>query len=144
MNRRETRKAAFKLIYQIPFHEEESAGEMLSMYFEQLKADKPELEIGDEQKDYISGVFTGVYEHLAEIDEAVAGNLHGWDLDRINKADLAVLRLCLYEIRYSDSVPLKVAINEAVELAKTYGSDESGPFVNGVLASLAKSLPEKQ
>ncbi|MCR5670618.1 MAG: transcription antitermination factor NusB, partial [Butyrivibrio sp.] len=75
---------------------------------------------------------------LPEIDEAINKETTGWDTDRMAKVDLTIIRLALYEIKYDDSVPTGVAINEAVELAKKFGQDGSPSFVNGVLAKFAK------
>jgi len=66
----------------------------------------------------------------------------GWKLNRMGKVDLTILRLAIYEIKFDDTIPTKVAINEAVEIAKLFGGDSSGAFVNGVLAKLAKATQE--
>ncbi len=75
----------------------------------------------------------GLFEHIPELDAAIDATVDDWKTTRMNKADLTAIRLALYEMRYLD-LPKGVAINEAVELAKTYGTDKSGSFVNGVLA----------
>ena len=76
-------------------------------------------------------------EHLDEIDTMLKDNTEGWDLNRIGKAELAILRLAVYEIKFDDDIPTGVAINEAVELAKIYGQDQSSGFINGILAKFA-------
>ena len=81
--------------------------------------------------------FRDVCEHLEEIDEMLTQQTTGWDIKRIGKVELAILRLAVYEIRFDETVPDAVAINEAVELAKKFGQDSSASFVNGVLAKLA-------
>ena len=73
-----------------------------------------------------------------EIDAAISEKAVGWTIERMGKADLAIIRLAVYEIMFDDDIPVSVSINEAVELAKKYGRDESGGFVNGVLAKFAK------
>ena len=75
---------------------------------------------------------------MEEIDQKISEKAEGWSLQRLSKSDLAVLRLATYEILFDEEVPDGVAINEAVELAKSYGGDKSYRFVNGVLASIAK------
>ena len=74
--------------------------------------------------------------HLAEIDEAIDAVAEGWKTGRMGKVGLTLIRLAVYEMKYDEDVPVGVAINEAVELAKKYGTDESPAFINGVLAKL--------
>ncbi len=88
--------------------------------------------------DYIRDALEGTLEHEREIDEAIEPKLVNWSIDRIARVDLAILRLAVYEILYRDDVPDAVAVNEAVELAKTFSTDEAGPFVNGLLGSLLR------
>ena len=75
---------------------------------------------------------------LPEIDEKIAGAAKGWKLERIGKSDLSILRLGVYEMLYDDDIPVGVAINEAVELAKSFGENESASFINGILGKLAR------
>ena len=88
--------------------------------------------------DYIRDALEGTLEHEREIDGAIEPKLVNWSIDRIARVDLAILRLAVYEILYRDDVPDAVAVNEAVELAKTFSTDEAGPFVNGLLGSLLR------
>ena len=81
--------------------------------------------------------FEKIREHLEEIDQLLNETSKGWKTSRMNKVDLNVLRLAVYELKYDEEVPTGVAINEAVELAKKFGGDESPAFVNGILARLA-------
>ena len=78
-----------------------------------------------------------IIEHMAELDALIDEKSTGWKTNRMAKVDLAIIRLAVYEIKFEDDIPTKVSINEAVELAKKYGADESGAFVNGVLAKFA-------
>lgn len=88
---------------------------------------------------YAVELVSGVEEHKDEIDEMISENLKkGWTIRRISKTSLAILRLAIFEMKYSESVPDSVAINEAVELAKKYTVDESA-FINGVLGSISKA-----
>ena len=75
--------------------------------------------------------------HLTEIDEKINNITDGWKTSRMGKVDLAIIRLAVYEILFDEDVPTSVAINEAVELAKQFGTDDSPSFVNGVLAKIA-------
>ena len=107
---------------------EESFGEMRD-------ATKEELEGVDQ---YIKSISKGVSEKVSELDEAISKHLKGWKMERICKTDLAILRLAIYEILYRDDIPYKVSVNEAVELAKSFGEDSSPSFINGVLAGIVK------
>ena len=86
----------------------------------------------------ITDKFEKILEHLSEIDGMMNDKVTGWKTSRMGKVDLTILRIAVYEIHFDDSVPTGVAINEAVELAKKYGQDESSAFVNGVLAKFAE------
>ena len=134
MNRTEMRENAFKLIYSLEIQKTENLEEQIDLFFESNN-------IEDEQaKKYIKDVIFGINENLEEILKDIEQNLkEDWKLNRISKMDLSILKLAIYEIKFSD-VPYKVSINEAVELAKKYGEDKSKNFVNGVLASIVKEM----
>jgi N utilization substance protein B len=85
---------------------------------------------------YAEELVHGVLAHLDQVDEAIEGAAHEWPLTQMARIDKNVLRLAIYEILFNNSVPAKVAINEAVELAKQFGSDTSSRFVNGVLGTI--------
>ena len=132
MNRTEAREQAFKLLYSIEI-QKENKEEQIDLYFESN-------EINDEKtKEYIKDVWAGVEKNKEEITEKISSNLKtNWKLERISNIDIALLKLAIYEMLYK-KIPFKVAINEAVELAKKYGEDNSASFVNGVLASIVKN-----
>ncbi len=132
MNRTVMRENAFKLVYSLEIQKVEDIQEQMELYFESNN-------IKDEEaKRYIEDAITGIEKHQEEILKDIEMNLKDeWKLSRISKMDLAILKLAIYEIKFSD-VPYKVSINEAVELAKKYGEDKSKNFVNGVLASIVK------
>lgn len=90
--------------------------------------------------EYAVDIVSGVGERIEELDELIAGSARGWTLERMPTLDLAVLRLAAFELAYRNDVPLAVVIDEAVELAKTYSTDESGGFVNGVLSAIARTV----
>jgi transcription antitermination protein NusB len=95
--------------------------------------------------DYVVEVVTGVTEHAAELDEAITRYARNWDLDRMPALDRAILRLAAYELGHRPDVPRNVVINEAVELAKVFSTEESGKFVNGMLSAMAPDLrPEAE
>lgn len=132
MSRREIREQIFKLLFQIEFHSAEEIEEQLNRYLEQELPDAEEKNL-----DYIRRKLLDICGHLSDIDGLIDENTTGWKIQRMAKVDLTLIRLAVYEIRYEESIPTGVAINEAVELAKLYGSDESASFINGVLARLA-------
>ena len=94
-------------------------------------------EPGEKDKAYIDGAVEGVRAHAKELDEEIASCLRGWTLQRLSRVDLAILRLAVYEMRYA-GLPAAVSINEAVELTRKYSSEESCPFVNGVLGTISR------
>lgn len=137
MSRSKARKNAFGLLFQLDFLGWHQAEEVAELYFEQLETlDEPE-KINESSKKYIIAAYQGVAAHLEEIDEAIGKAAKGWSIDRMNKVDLAILRLAAYELRYDAEVPSAVAIDEAVELAKTYSADGAPAFINGILGKLA-------
>jgi N utilization substance protein B len=96
--------------------------------------DDSDVNISDKDSAYIRDKYDRIMEHKEEIDAAIDEKAKGWTTERMSKVDLTIIRLGVYEILYDDDVPAGVAINEAVELAKRFGQDESYSFVNAVLA----------
>ena len=132
MNRSTMREEAFKIIYSIQIQKETDKKEQINLYLESNHIENQEA------KEYIEDAILGIEKNLEEIDNLIKANLkENWKIERISKIDLSILRLAIYEIKYKD-IPYKVAINEAVELAKKYGEDTSKNFVNGILASIVK------
>lgn len=130
MTRHEVREHIFKLLFMIEFHGDEELAEQAGMYFEELG------EIEEKDRSYIQEKFLHIKERIPEIDEALNGITEGWKTNRMGKAELTILRLAFYEIRYDEDIPARVAINEAVEMGKTFGGENSAAFINGVLAKL--------
>lgn len=132
MNRTAIREQTFKLIYSLEIQKQEDLEEAIELY-------EVSNEITDQKaKAYIADAIFGIEKNKDEIIHQIEKNLKSdWKLARISKIDLAILKLAIYELKYTD-IPFKVAINEAVELAKKYGEDSSKNFVNGVLASVVK------
>ncbi len=130
MNRTEIREQAFKLIYSLEIQKKEDLEEAIELYIESNEVtDKNAIE-------YIKDTIFGIEKNKEEIVSSIEKNLKkDWKIDRISKIDLSILKLAIYEIKHTE-VPYKVVINEAVELAKKYGEDNSRNFVNGVLASI--------
>lgn len=140
MSRRELREQIFKYIFRIEFNDREEMPEQGRFFFEALKMEAQEKElqeIRDEDAAYISDKSNKIIEKLDEIDAMINKQAKGWTTQRMGKVDLTILRLAVYEIVFDEDVPTGVAINEAVELAKRFGQEESSGFVNGVLAKFA-------
>ena len=133
MNRSEFREQVFKLLFRVEFNSMEEMTEQEEIFV--LSEDEDFLE---KDTEYIRDKYERIAEKLPEIDEAINKETTGWSTSRIAKVDLAIIRLAVYEIKYDDTVPTGVAINEAVELAKKYGQDGSPAFINGVLAKFAQ------
>lgn len=131
MTRRALREQIFLMLFRVEFHQAEEMEEQAALYEEQLDA------CNEKDRAYILDKFKKIAEKLETIDTMIGEVSKGWKVSRMAKIDLAIIRLAVYEMKYEEEIPVKVAINEAIELAKQYGSDESPAFVNGVLAKLA-------
>ena len=146
MTRRTLREHCFKMLFCTDFYPPEEAGEQIEDYF--LSGSEEETDengntetihlvaLSKEEEEECRSRVDTVLEKLPEIDRILEGVAEGWRLGRMGRVELTILRLACFEIRFDDSVPDKVSINEAVELAKKFGGDESPSFVNGVLAKL--------
>ena len=129
MKRRLAREYAFKLIYELGVQTDKEAAQLISD-----TAEAQEFE----PDDYIVKAVRGVGERIEELDALISENAKGWKLERLSLASLSIMRLAVYEMLYVDDVPFSVAINEAVELAKTYDHDKSPKFINGILNAIAE------
>ena len=135
MNRHELRTCVFLLLFQKDFYPEEQYREQQDIFLNEVKNEEP---LTYEDLDFIREEVSKVLPLLPEIDAKIEAASEGWKLNRIAKAELAILRLGVYEALYDDEVPTNVAIDEAVELAKDYGRDKGYAFVNGVLDTIVK------
>ena len=146
MTRRELREHCFKMLFGTAFYPIEEADDQISHYFEAPDEDEQQedgsyrvihsaaFDIYD--SDYVRGKVEKIIEKIPELDERINGVAEGWKTKRMGRVELAILRLALYEISFDDDIPEKGAINEAVELARKFGGDDSPAFVNGILAKL--------
>lgn len=132
MSRIETREAVVFFIYQFDFRSE-TIDEQISIYVNSNEELKDDIE-------YFTNTVKGIVANRDSLDESISKYLKNWTLDRIPKLDKAILETAIYEISYNDEIPTGVAINEAVKLAKKYGTDDSYSYINGVLSSYEKSL----
>ena len=135
MKRTELREVLFKLLFRAEFNDVTEMPEQMQLFFNN---DADDLKIKDADREYIIKREEDILSKLTEIDKEISDKATGWTVDRMGKVDLAIIRLAVYEIMFDEEIPLGVSINEAVELAKKYGRDESGSFVNGVLAKFGK------
>ncbi len=142
MGKREQREQLFKLVFMTEFNSLEEMPEQIAIYFEEFRDADEDNETAkpasDKEQGIISARFDSLMDKLPEIDERINKEAVGWNTDRMGKVELAIIRVAVYELLYDDEVPAAVAINEAVELAKRFGQDESFSFVNGILAKFAK------
>lgn len=132
MNRSELRERIFRMLFRIEFNREEEMKEQEDLYFELIGG------VDEQDKTYILNKYRAIVEKKEEIDKFLNEYTTGWKTSRMNRVDLTILRLAVYEMKWDEEIPIGVAINEAVELAKKYSSDEGPAFVNGVLAKLAE------
>jgi N utilization substance protein B len=132
MTRREIREQIFKLLFRAEFNQLEKMDEQVAFFFADEENTKALV-----NAEYIEAKLGKVLERMPELDRLLDEKADHWEVGRMGKVDLTILRLALYEILYDEDIPEGVAINEAVELAKRYGQENSGAFVNGVLSRFA-------
>ena len=130
MSRKELREHIFRMLFRIEFNNAEEMKEQETFYFGDLQE-----ATGDDQ-DYILNKYRAIVEKKEEIDTLLNEKTEGWSTSRMNRVDLTILRLATYEAKWDEDVPTGVAINEAVELAKKYSSEDGPSFINGVLAKI--------
>ena len=136
MKRAEIREYVFKLLYCTEFHENEDLQKRYRLYMDNLEQLGEIKEIKEKDKEYIINRVTDIVSRIDDIDKEIDKVAVSWKTDRMAKADLNILRLAYYEMNIDDDIPKPVAVDQAVELAKKYGTDDSPSFVNGVLAKL--------
>jgi len=144
MKRRLAREIAISSLYQMEMNEV-SVSDAVDMLVEEMSQDNEmgadPAEIGSTDA-FAREIVAGVMEHKQAIDGMLQQFLTGWHIDRLSRVDRQVLRLATYEMVFRDDVPPKATINEAIELAKHFGTEESGKFVNGVLGKLLLEIEE--
>ena len=143
MSRSDARRHSFAMIFQFPFHhpiEAENLAWLKALYYDYLDDSPYDSRPTSRDDEYVDRVIWGTLEKQTQLDGVIENFLKDWALDRLNKIDLALLRLAIYEMLCEPDVPFGVAVNEAVELAKVYGNDESPAFINGVLGNVAREI----
>lgn len=130
MTRREAREQSFIVLFEKIFDNDATISEIVST------AKEAEL---IKINNFAENILNAVEEHFSDINEVIEANSQDWTIARLPKVTLAILRLAVAEIKYIDDVPNGVAVNEAVELAKKYGTNEDASFINGILGTIAKA-----
>lgn len=133
MKRRELREHIFELLFRVEFNNQEEMPEQIRLFFEDME------ELEEKDQSYMEKKYASIMERLPELDRLIGETAEGWKISRMGKVDLTILRLAVYEMKYDEDVPVGVAINEAVELSKKFGGDESPAFINGILGKLGKT-----
>lgn len=129
MYRKSLREQTFKLLFRIEFNSSEEMTEQEELFF-----NNDDITFSEKDRTEIEKKYADVIKNLPAIDKELSEVAKDWDLDRIGKVELTILRLGVYEVEYDDSIPEGVAVNEAVELAKKFGQDAAPDFVNAVLS----------
>lgn len=139
--RRQGRTLAFQVIFGLAFHSHYSLEQTA---LRRTFANNPAVRDCDSEEavTFASQLFMGICEHLDDIDKVIGKHSDHWKIGRIAKVELGILRLALYEILHRHDIPLKVAINEAIELAKSFGDENSRGFVNGILDAVARAVDQ--
>ena len=139
MNRRTAREAALCMIFDYSFHSDEEANETLELYLKNFQDDgKSNLSEELRADEYFTKVYFGVISNLSQLDRIILKCSKKWSVARISRVAMSIMRLALYEITYLDDIPTQVSINEAVELAKKFDSDDSYTFINGILGAAVR------
>lgn len=131
MGRKQAREGTMKIVYQMELNEDFSK-EALDTYFTNFVFD-------DKEREYIIDATINIKENLEYIDKFIETYSEGWNIKRIARVDLAILRIGIYEILYRKDIPIEVTINEAIEIAKKYSTDESFKFINGILGKVVRN-----
>lgn len=133
---RQYREQLFLMLFQSEFHEKEELFGQIDLY---LENPPEEVHMATQDSDMINSLkerLSDILQKIGILDQRLGTAISGWKLNRVGKVDVTILRLAAYELQFDDNIPTKVAINEAVELAKKYGGESSPSFINGVLARM--------
>ncbi len=131
MKRRKAREHALQLLFQLDIRKEKPSATVLKHFWAEYDADQ-------EVKAFAEEIVKGTFKHITKINGIIHQCAKNWSIDRMAVVDRNVLRMAVYEILYRIDIPSSVTINEAIEIAKKYGTDDSGAFVNGILDSVAR------
>ena len=147
MNKRESRQVALHMIFEMEFKSKNEQAEIFEMRMNKVifKSISDEMDfyakdINKSHGEYIKKCVDGVRENIEEIDEIIAKYSKDWNIKRMSKVSLAILRLSVFEIKYLEEIPNGASINEAVEISKIYDNEEAGAFINGILGSFVREI----
>lgn len=146
MNVKSAKKArigAMQIMYQMDLTEDYSLDNLdifLKNFAEDTEYEDKEIVFTEEEEEYLGEIIPVIIEKLGDIDQIINKNLEGWTIERLSKVDKSILRISVYEMMYRDDIPGPVSINEAVEIAKNYASENSPKFINGILGSIFKEI----
>ncbi len=133
-SRRKAREKALQILFQLDFCDDDIDA-ICRDYWSKNRS-------GEKVREFADGLVRGAYANLERIDRLISSTLEHWSMERLASVDKAILRYAIYELLYMADIPPKVTINEAVEVAKKYGSDESGKFINGILDRIREEADE--
>ncbi len=136
--RRQARITALQTLYEVDTTEHAAEEVMVRLFDEPMSESQVEMDpLVEDVRSYARTLVEGAVEHQHELDAIIARSAPNWPVDQMSRIDKNILRLAIFEILFDNRVPLKAAINEAVELGKRFGSDSSSRFINGVLGTVA-------
>lgn len=138
MKRHDLREQVFRLLFRASFHSPEDMEGQKMLFAKDLPAEDTKEALDEDTVKYVMERCSRIQEKIPEIDQIINDNTEGWDTDRMGKVELSLLRLAVFEVLFDEDIPVSVAINEAVEIAKNYGQESSGAFVNAILGKVAK------
>lgn len=141
MNRRQSREKAVQILFSMDMTDATAQEALVNLMEED---DEDVSEKAAENMEFLTELVEGTSVHQNEIDSKISQYLRGWTIGRIANVDRAILRLAGYEMMYRDDIPVRVTLNEAVELAKVFGTDDSPKFINGVLSSMSRDLEQAE
>lgn len=130
MGRKLARESTMKLLYQMEVMDDFSRKNLVDFY--------ENNEFEDDEKEYITEAIKSITENLESIDKEIEKNIDTWAVNRLARIDLSILRISIYEMLYRKDIPKQVSINEAIEIAKKYSTDESSKFINGILGGFVR------
>ena len=140
--KRKSREWSLMLLYQYEFRNQDMSGTVIDIFRSQIETLEPHFTPKDIEKilGFVTGIVRGIIEKLGEIDKTISENMSNWKLNRLVSVDRNIMRIAVFELLFEEDIPEKVSINEAIEIAKNYGSADSGKFVNGVLDKIRKGI----
>jgi transcription antitermination protein NusB len=142
--RREGRELALQALYSKDLVLQDAATALKRIVESFAEGEEPTLDVNSKAYSFASELVTGVITHLSEIDERIAEKSKHWSMARMARVDLNILRLAVFELLYRSDIPKNVTMNEAIEVAKKFGAEDSASFVNGILDEIASTVTDKE